>query len=125
MYDGPSVGASTNIGGNNTPDNHFESNIFYSHSITQKLSDGNWPYIPDMQQAARSSLQDMANNNSQKVCYEGLIHYSYPSGGCLFQKFASVQVCSWKDGGSCNTPSCNWALGTTSGNCGLGARILY
>lgn len=122
MHNGPPVGAYTFIGNNNTPDNHFEPNIYYSQSITTKLDDGQYPSVGDMNNAAHAAMQDMANNNYQGACYEGMIHYSYTGGTCLVTEFAHVQFCSWKWGGSCVTPTCEWSLGEGSGNCQFGGQ---
>lgn len=63
MFNGPPTGAYAIVGGNNSPSNHYEPNIYYSQSISNKANDGKWPAIGDMNNATHAAMQDMTNNN--------------------------------------------------------------
>lgn len=58
----------------------------------------------------------------QGACYDAVVFEKgvSPGGGCHITEFAQLGFCSWQDGESCVTPSCQLALGEYA-QC-LGAR---
>ncbi|KAG4419886.1 hypothetical protein IFR04_007018 [Cadophora malorum] len=90
-------------------------------SIASKLAikqipGGHWPSTADMQNAVHSSLQDMADHDYQGACYDAVINLPVygPGEGCPIQEFGQLGFCSWPNGGSCTTPSCQLNIGQST-----------
>lgn len=76
-----------------------------------------WPSTADMQNAAHSAMQDMADHNYQGACYEAVNFQQNGGGSCLTYEFAHTSFCTWPDGGSCYVPACANPLGWTGTMC--------
>jgi hypothetical protein len=53
------------------------------------------------------------DETDQGACYDAVTNDPVygPGEGCPITEFAQLGFCSWPNGGSCTTPSCNLGLG--------------
>lgn len=110
MINGPSTGAYIVEGNNNTPDNHFEPNVYYGQSVTKMDETGDYPKEQDMQNAAYIAMTDMTRNNYQGATYEVIVKQNYRDGSCTLQEVGQLNFCSWVWNGQCTTPPPGWYL---------------
>jgi hypothetical protein len=127
MVNGPPTGANIVEGNNNTPDNHFEPNIYFEQSVTKMDETGDYPKEQDMQNAAYLGMTDMTRKNYQGATYEVIVRQTYMDGSCTLQEVGQQKWCSWIWNGKCTTPPLGWYLnyhyhGTNSG-CQFGENI--
>jgi hypothetical protein len=127
MLNGPSTDANVVEGNNNTPDNHFEPNIYFEQSVTQMDETGNYPTEEDMQNAAFVAMTDMTNKNYQGASYELIVRRTYMDGSCTLQEVGQSRLCSWVWNGQCTTPPLGWYLNyhysATNSGCSFGEFV--
>jgi hypothetical protein len=127
MVNGPSTGAYTVVRDNNTPDNHFEPNIYFEQSVTKMDETGDYPKEHGMQNAAYIAMNNMTNKNYQGASYEVIFRTTHMDGSCTLQEVGQSRLCSWTWNGQCTTPplGCylNYHYQATNSGCMFGENI--